>query len=193
MLAINGKGNIPALNTAIYPCLIVGSVMELINEGMVLKDEKGKLSVAKEFENNFTYLSPLYAFIAEKSVYVHELFHTKQLKEVTIAIRDTLISKDCKDILTHQGVFKNKTKYVSKPEIVQKIIARIHDQFFGDEPLDDKTACLVTLLDVSGLIRDYFGKIDAKLLKKQLEELPEREIQKLLAENLGDDFGGISI
>jgi len=175
LLAVNGKGGIPLLKeTGIYACLLAGGLIELIGAGMVSKDEKGRLVVTKEFDETFMYLFPLYERIAsaKKSPKATALlFESKQLKELITAVRDTLIAKDFKDELTNQGLFKNKTKYISKPEVVREIIEKINGQFFGDEPLDKKTVCLVAMLEASGLTRDYFGKIDAKLLKEQLKEL----------------------
>ena len=181
LLAVNGKGYIPALKEKeIYSCLLAGGIMELINEGMVFKDEKGRLSIVKEFDNTFTYLFPLYERIAsaKKPIDMRNLFASK----LVTAVRDTLIARDCQDELTEQGLFKNKTKYISKPKVVQEIVAKIHAQFFGDEPLEDETVCLVALLDISGLTRDYFGKIDAKLLKDQLKDLPESNARTLANE-----------
>jgi len=180
MLAVNEKGKIPALKSIeIYGCLLAGSLMELMNEGMIVKDEKGRFSAAKKFDENFAYLYPLYERIATskkpknmEKIAADYLSGGKHTELLLTAFRESLVTKNYKDELNNQGLFKNKTLYIPKFEAIQKIVSKIRKQFFGTIQLEDETICLVALLEASKLTHEYFGKIDTKLLKKHLEELP---------------------
>jgi len=188
LLSVNSKGNIPALkSTEIYASVFAGCMMELINTGMITKTDSGKFEIASDFDENYKHLYPLYEKIAatNKPVSMERLFERKSLDKIITKFREMLISMDYKDELTNQGIFKNKTKYVTKTEVVIDIVKKIRRQFFGEETLKSETICLVALLDVSGLLRDYFGKLDAKELKKRLKELPKSPSYALAKEVIG--------
>ena len=104
------------------------------------------------------------------------------MKELITAIRDSLVEKDYKKVVDNQGLFKNKTVYIPKFDEVIKIVAKIRKQFFGDVPLEEETFRLVSLLEASKLTREYFGRIDTRLLKQKLEELPDSRTRQLAKE-----------
>jgi len=188
LLSVNSKGNIPALkSTEIYASVFAGCMMELVNTGMITKTDSGKFAIASDFDENYKHLYPLYEKIAaaSKPISMERLFERKSLDKIITKFREMLVSMDYKDELTNQGIFKNKTKYVTKTEVVIEIVKKIRRQFFGEEALKSETICLVALLDVSGLLRDYFGKLDAKELKKRLKELPKSPSYALAKEVIG--------
>ena len=190
MLAVNEKGKIPAMKqTEIYGCLLASSLMELVNEGLVTKDEKGRFIISNPFDDRLSYLQPLYDRLASakkprkmEDLAADYLSGGKHMKELITAIRDSLVEKDYKKVVDNQGLFKNKTIYIPKFDEVIKIVAKIRKQFFGDVPLEEETFRLVSLLDASKLTREYFGRIDTRLLKQKLEELPDSRTRQLAKE-----------
>jgi len=188
LMAVNSKGDIPALkSTEIYASVFAGCMVELLNTGLISKTYSGKFQIEREFDENYKHLFPLYEKIDafDKPISTERLFERKSLDNIIKKFREMLVSMDYKEELTHQGIFKNKTKYVTRPEVVIDIVKKIRRQFFGEEELQQETICLVALLNISGLLRDYFGKLDAKLLKKQLKELPKSPSYALAKEVIG--------
>ena len=193
MLAVNEKGKIPAMKqTEIYGCLLASSLMELINHGLVTKDEKERFVISNPFDDQLSYLEPLYNRLAgaKKPQRMDDLasdylWGSKHMKELITSLRESLVEKDYKDVIDNQGLFKNKTVYIPKFEEVIKIITKIRKQFFGEVPIEEETIRLVALLDASKLTREYFGRIDTRLLKQKLEELPDSKT-RLLAKELID-------
>jgi len=187
-MAVNSKGDIPALkSTEIYASVFAGCIVELLNTGLISQTYSNKFQVIKEFGESNKYLLPLYERIDSfnKPVSTERLFERKSLDKVIKEFREMLVSMDYKEELTNQGIFKNKTKYVTRPEVVIDIVKKIRRQFFGEEELQPETICLVALLNISGLLRDYFGKLDTKLLKKQLKELPNSPSHTLAKQVVG--------
>jgi len=180
MLAVNDKGKIPAMkSTEIHACLLAGGLMELMSADLIAKDEKGRLMIKNKLDDEFLYLLPLYERIATakkpktmEKLAMDYMSGGKHLDQLVANFKISLISKNYKDELNNQGLFKNKTIYVPKQEAVSEIVTKIREQFFGDEPLTDEIICLVSLLEASKLVHDYFGKFDAKALKKKMKELP---------------------
>jgi len=180
MLAVNEKGKIPAMkSTEIHACLLAGGLMELMSAGIISKDEAGKITVEKKLDDEFLYLLPLYERIAtaKKPKTVEKLAMDymssgKHMDQLVANFKISLISKNYKEELHNQGLFKNKTLYVPKEEAISDIVTTIREQFFGDLPLTDEIICVVSLLEASKLIHDYFGKFDAKLMKEKMRELP---------------------
>jgi len=190
MLAVNEKGKIPALKQIeIYGCLLASSLMELINGGFVNKDEKGFFTIANPLTEDLSYLQPLYDRIATtkkpkniEKLATDYLSGGKHTEALLTALRESLVEKDYKEVVENQGLFRNKTIYVPKFKELTKIISKIRKQFFGDIPLEEETFRLVSLLEASNLTREYFGRIDTRLLKEKLEELPDSRTRQLAKE-----------
>ena len=180
LLALNEKGKIPtSKSTQIYGCLIAGGLMELLNGGMVVKDEKERLSVVLPLDEEFSYLAPLYGHLkdAKKPKTVEKLAMDylsggKHLEQLVSSFSESLWMKNYKDAVSNQGLFKNKTFFVPKEEAIILIIDAIREQFLREGELEDEMICLVSLLDESKLLSEYFGKLDVKKIHQMLTEMP---------------------
>lgn len=188
LCAINSKGNIPLLKDVEIPvCFIAGGIMELLNHGYIARVEKDKLVADQTWDDGLPYLKPLYDAIASSK-------KAKDAKNFTLAFwesnkqRDRLISAfgvslleaGCVDELTNQGLTKKKTKYVPKEKAVTKIIEKIRAEFLEDGALTEETIYLAVLLEKSGLICDFFSKVEQGKLKERIKEVRDSEAYALV-------------
>jgi len=187
LCAVNSKGNSPIDGGEFTACLVIGDIMEMLGQGLISKDEKNRFSIAKSWDDSLPYTKPVYDAIAsskrpkEAADYLFGL-NFKEINNLSSSIGASLVSAGCADEADNQGFFKNKTKYVPKPEAVTSVIEKVRAEFLEDGPMTDETVCLAALLDAGNLIRDYFSKVEAKLLKDRLKEIKESETYSAVRE-----------
>ncbi|SHO47390.1 GPP34 family phosphoprotein [Anaerocolumna xylanovorans] len=183
---VNEKGNISKLKgVSVAACLVVGEITELISRGYVIWDEKDRLSVAKPFDDNLTYLKPIYEAIAyfKKSedvmcivdMYASNIrlmgnYRKASLNDLLSPIGNSLVTARCVSELPKKGLLRKETKYAPKPEIVTHIIEEIRRAFLENNVITDEMLCLAALLDKSGIIRNYFSRNETTFLEKRMKE-----------------------
>ena len=183
LCAVNKNGELPFLSSSdVATCLVAGGVMELARQGLVVRDEKKKFSAAKTWDGSLPYLKPLYdtvaAFKKSKGAqgivdpYAFSLSE-KPLKELVAAFRASLA--DCLNEVEEQGLFKDKTSYVPKPDVVTRIIEKVRAEFLEDGSIEEDVLCLAVLLNRTNLIRDYFSKVETTVMKKRIKEVQASE------------------
>jgi hypothetical protein len=181
LCAVNKKGDIPALKAAeVSACLSIGTILELLDHGYIEKGEKDKLAIVKPWDDSFSYLRATYEAIeAQKKpqdiVALAFSSGNKELKRDLQGVWDSLVEAGCTDDLPEQGIFKNQTKLIPKPEVVRNIIEKLRAEFLEDGTLTKETICLAAFLDASGIIRDFFSKYERDILKQRLAEIREDE------------------
>ncbi|MDR2587223.1 MAG: GPP34 family phosphoprotein [Coriobacteriales bacterium] len=185
LCAVNDKGNPKSFKSdEVAACLLVGGIAELVEQGLIARDEKKRFVVVRPWDDSLPYLKPLYEALASfkkpKNIkglaesYLLGLNH-KLPDELMATIGASLVAANCADELTDQGLLKNKTRYAPKPEAVTRAIEKLRAEFLEEGVVADETLCLAAFLDKSGLIRDYFSKVEKETLKKRLREVRERE------------------
>lgn len=115
-------------------------------------------------------------------VYVSSL-SSKPLNELISVIGVSLVESGCADELTVQGLIKEKIKYVPKAYAVTSVIEKVRAEFLESGTLTDETLCLAALLDKSGLIRNYFSKVENGTFKKRIKEVRESEVNTSIKRN----------
>ncbi|MDR2201746.1 MAG: GPP34 family phosphoprotein [Clostridiales bacterium] len=181
LCAVNKKGDIPAFSaTEIVSCLVAGGIAELETRGLIVRNANDKLAAAKEWDGSLPYLKPLYDRIASfkkpkdasdaAEPFVFSLTN-KKLDELLSAVRESLYAAECLDERTGQGLLKNKTKYPPKADAAERVIKKVRAEFLGDGAIPDQTVCLVALLDKSGIIKNYFSKVESEKFKGRLKEI----------------------
>ena len=194
LCAINSKGTIPLLKEMeIQVCFLAGILMELIEKNYVNYDEKKRFIVNKADNDLKDYQKMLYKKIAEfkkpkdaKGILDYYLlgFSQKEFKEMLTCIGVSLFKLDLTEELQQQGMRKNKTYYVPKPEAVTLVIEKLRAELLEEGVITDETVCLAALLDKSRLIQDYFSKIEAKALKVRLQEIRQSDAYASIKEML---------
>lgn len=197
---VNKKGNIPILKgMSVAGCLVVGGITELITRDCVIWNEKNQISIGKSFDNNLTYLKPIYKAIAHfkepvEVIYIMDLYastlrlpgnhHKDSLNDLISTIGASLVEEGYVRELPNKGLFRKKTKYGSKSEIVTRVVEELYKAFFEDNMITDEMLCLAALLDKSDMIHKYFGVAETTWIKKCIEEVRKSEkyapIKKLL-------------
>jgi hypothetical protein len=186
LCATNDKGNPKSLGfDAGIACLLVGGVEEMIKQGFIVRAQEKRLLIVRLWDDSLPHLKPLYEALVSFS-------SPKSIKRVAAsyllgsnywlpdklgsAIGASLIAANCVDKLPDQGLLKNKTKYVPKPEVVAQLIERLRTEFLEDGALTDETLCLAAFLDRSGLIRKHFGEAEKETLERRLKEVRRSDL-----------------
>ena len=183
LCAVNENGKLK--HDAIYAALLAGAVFELFEHGFIeLKgDKKEWLVAAKPLLDEFAYLKPLYDFIAAQKkpmerISVAGFASNQQFDELRTKIGASLAALDCAVALPT----KNETRYVPKPEAVLGVIEKIRGELLEDGNITEETLCLTVMLGESGIIHDYFSKVESETLKKRLKEARNSDAGKMMFE-----------
>lgn len=183
LCATNSKGNMPAFDTAFPVCLVAGGIMALLSHGYIAYTEKTKVIAGKAWDDDLPYLKPLYETIvnAKKPKDAHGIVEEyvtlsqKPFNALSSAVGLSLVESGCADKVTHQGLLKEKTRYVPKAEAVTRAIEKIRSAFLADGIITNETFCLAALLDKSDIIRHYFSKVEKEAMKKRIMEVRQSE------------------
>ena len=190
LCAINDKGNMPALKSMeVSICFLVAGIIELKSQGFIAQNEGKRLVVTKPWDGTLPYLEPLYEKIAsfKKPKKAHDLLVSydlglspKPFLDLLSALGASLVAAGYAD-----EVFHNKKKYKPKPEAVTRIIEKVRAEFLEDGSISEEMRFLVSLLDVSYLIRNYFSKVEVTVLKNRLKVARENDTYSSTTELLG--------
>ena len=181
LCAVNKKGKLSLVfsnDSAV--CLVAGGIMELTKHGYIARDGKKKIMISKPWDNCLPYLTPMYEKIASykrnpKVETILEAFAlsmtNKNLNKLVDAFRSSLIDEGCMDEQNNQGLLKEKTNYVPKPQLVTQIIEKIRAEFLEEGPMSENVLCLAALLMEGNLIKNYFSKVEVTKMKARLKEI----------------------
>jgi len=182
ILSLNDKGKIPvSISTNVHACLIAGGLMELMNAGIIAKDEKDRLTIQSELPDEFHHLLPLYERIstAKKPKTIEKfaadyLSGGKHLDHLLTNLKVTLVANNYKEHMdfSFSGLVSFRTVYVPKEDVIFSIIDPIRDQFLRGGVLTDEVICLTSLLDESKLLPEYFGNTEITKIRKTLAKMP---------------------
>lgn len=186
LCAINNRGIAPySFDSTFSACLVVGGISELLDYGYIVRTGNGDFAICREWDDGLPYLKPLYDTLMSlrraddakgiAGVYLSVLGR-KRFDELYSAIGDSLVALGCVDVASKNSGSKNKVKYVPKAEYVKSIIDRVNSDFTDDGTLAEGTLCLSALLDRSMLIKSYFGKVSADIVKRRIEEARNSEV-----------------
>jgi len=159
--------------------LILGGIVELINQEYISIDSKDKLIITKPKENINEYLIPIYDKILnakkpQKAKEIVESFTNRETKSIFILMRLLLLKLDYAEGVTNRK-FSLKNKLVPKKEVVKSIVANLREEILSNKEMSYETIMLATLLDVCGHIGEYFSKFEKNDLKTRLKEIRKRE------------------
>lgn len=192
LCALNKKGKIPAFGNEIQTCFVAGALLELLNNEFVKIQDK-KVVINKEMNEAFDYLRPLYSFIEgskPKSIknlasdYVFT-FSSKKLNDLIQSVGDSLVAADCADGKKERGIFGGeKVRYFPKAERIENVVQKVRAELLEDGDLSDETVCLTSLLNKSGLLKQYFSKYESKQLNDRINEIKNSDSNRLVKEML---------
>jgi len=189
LCAVDSKGKSPLDGGVFTGCLVVGDIMEMLSRGLISEDEKSRFFIVKQWDDSLPFAKPMYDVIASSkkprsaSDFLFGL-SKKESRSLSSSIGASLVATGDAAELGNQGLFKNITRYVPKPEAVTRVIEKVRAEFLEDGPMTDETVCLAALLDAGNLIRHYFSKVEAQSVKNRLAEIRESETYSAVKEIL---------
>lgn len=188
MLALNEKGNIPiSKGASIAACLVISEITELESRGYVIWDEDNKISITKPSDESLTYLIPMYETIAyfnnpEDVLRIVDMYssnirlpgnYRKSIKELLLPIGKSLEENAYVDKITVKGLFREKTKYIPKPEIVINCVDKIRNCVMENNAIDEDTLSLIVLLDKSEILHNFFNASEITHIKERIRSKQE--------------------
>ena len=170
--------------------LILGGIVELLDLGYISRTEKDRLVPAKPWDDVLPYLKPLYDKITEAKKHhtakqVVESFGGKQTAKLISAYKAMLLKAGYADDVPNKR-FKKKSAFVPKTDSIKDIVAKVRAEMLSDAEMSHEVILLVTLLDASGQVGDFFSKFEKNDFKKRLKEVRESEAGALIRGVLKD-------
>ncbi len=182
LCAVNEKGRIPLLKeTEISACMMVGGILELLDHGYLQKTEKDKLMIVKELTDELSYYRSIYDTVASfkkpkniKALTNEYIFgFTSKINSLLKDIGASLIAGGYVEMVVPKTRLSKSPRYRPKAEATTKVIEKVRAEFLEEGTIDDEVICLTALLIKSGLIKDYFSKVEGDKLKARIKEIRE--------------------
>lgn len=178
LCTFNEKGKMPGLSIENSVCLLAGGLIDLIYAKSLEIDDKKKLLIVGELDQELKHLSSLYNLIKHSkpmkvedlaSEYVFSLL-SKQLNLLIEEIGSSLAEQEY--VVKNVGGFLGKTTYyMPRKEVVDKIVESIRAELLETGPVSEDMIALVSLLAKSGQLNKFFSKYENDQLKVRLKEI----------------------
>jgi hypothetical protein len=97
------------------------------------------------------------------------------------SIGHSLIEKGCADI-AEGGMLDKSSRYVPKKESIDRIVEKIRAELLENGTISETTVALVSLLENSGYIKQYFSAYEKKRLITRLKEIKDHPASKIVTE-----------
>ena len=189
LCALKPKGGF-GLSDHIYELLSVSGILELLEGGFIIKDEKDRLLAEKDLGLELPYLKSLYEYIVSRKkptkietiVTDYSNAFGKPIYTFIQAIGDSLAEQNAVTIETSKKMLGGtKTKYLPVGSSVTHVIEKIRAEILEEGVMSDETVILAILLQKAGIIKDFFSKVESAQLKNRLKELKQNESYKDIA------------
>lgn len=183
------NGKLPVLSAEIPVCLLAGGLIDLMFAKCIAVGEDKKLCITGELGEENQYLKSLYTFIKEsKPMKVETLaseyaftFSDKRLKLLIRDVGDSLA--DLGYVTTENLERLGRTPcFFPDKKIVDNVIQGIRAELLEDGAVSDNIIALVSLMDKSNLIKNYFSRYEKDELKGRLKEIKNSTSNKLVKE-----------
>lgn len=188
LCSLNKKGKLPISSAQIPVCLLAGGILDLAFEKCILV-EKNKLVISAPLSNNMQELRTLYEFIAgSKKPKLDKIaseycftFSGKKINELIDSIGNSLAELKCVTVHS-KGLLKKETYFIPESSAVDGVIQKIRTEIFENGILSDYVVALISLMDKSNQLKQYFSKDEKEELKVRLAEIKKDESYKLVNE-----------
>ncbi len=202
LCTLNEKGKYSSMDVEKGVCLVAGSILELLMEG-VLKLEKKKISTVAPLPAGKKYLSPVYDRIRQKEPvkveavmeYFSFSFSDKNLYALLGDIGDTLAEAGCAE-KGEGGMLRKTSVYVPDAKAKDAVIQKIRAELLEDGELSEDIIALTVLLQKSGDLCRYFSAYEKKDLKQRLKSIKkssENQFVKQMVEYIENLFALVII
>lgn len=187
LCSLSKKGKLPVIGKEVSACLLASGLIELLLNNCIQVDEKNTVNVIGDLDEKQVYLKSLFNRLSESSPMKIEKIAReyclslteKRLNMLIIDIGKSLERLDC--VTSEKGFFfESKLRYVPNPDEVDKVIQKIRAELLENGPISDETVVLVSLLEKSKQIKQYFSSYEAKQLRSRLKEIREAPTNQLI-------------
>ncbi|GMQ57720.1 GPP34 family phosphoprotein [Vallitalea sediminicola] len=169
-------------------CIVAGAFSELIMEGTIKNDDKGKVVIEKEQNNYSGYLELIYNEINKQKPKTLKkwienysfTFSSKPIKSLTEKITESLIDKECIQLETKKGMLKEHSVLNIDKKKVDNIIEKIRAEFLEEGELTDETIILTALMLRTNMLKKYFSKYENGKLKERIKQIKTNPIGSLV-------------
>lgn len=187
LCSLNKKGNLPALSITIPVCVVASGLIELMMSNCIKLDENKKFTVINDLGPEQAYLRSLFDSLNKlKLLKIKEIvneynlaFTNKKLHGLVTDIGNSLALRDCVTV-EKGGIFRNKLSFIPNSDEVDRVIQKIRAELLESGTVSDETIALVSLLDKSKQIENYFSRYESKQLKVRLKEIRKTSSNQLL-------------
>jgi hypothetical protein len=187
VLALNEKGNMPALRTNESKAgLAIAGLMDLLLNDIIAVEKK-KITVIKDLSDELEHIAPLYTYLKEKPRSIEKLANDyvlstgSRIKQFTAEQGKSLLADN---IVTEGegGLFGNKTKYIPEKDYKDELIDIIKSALKKDEEMTPHDMAIIFILEETKNSSQYFSKYERDGLKTKLKEIKKNPQNKLIAD-----------
>lgn len=190
--SLNEKGRLSNHSNEQSICLLIGGLLELQNRGFAQIQNK-KVVILKELNSVYSYLQPLYSTIRDikkpnviKDIVIEYTMSIsgREFAHYFECVGTSLVNEECAEEIMKKGIF-NTTKYFVPNKICKEnIIQKLRTAILEDGAINAETVILISLLDKSELLKQYFSKDESNQLKLRLNEIKTSTQYELVKEVL---------
>lgn len=187
LCSLSEKGKLPVIGKEVSVCLLASGLIELLLNNCIQVDEKNTVNVIGDLDEKQGYLKSLFNRLSESGpVKIEKIAQEyclglteKRLNMLIIDIGKSLEGLGC--VTSEKSFFfKSKLRFVPNTDEVDKVIQKIRAELLENGPISDETVALVSLLEKSKQIKQYFSSYEAKQLKSRLKEIREAPTNQLI-------------
>lgn len=189
--ALNENGKFPALSTESPICVLAGALIDLIFFKSVGIGADKKLCITGELNEDNQYLKSLYTFIKESKPMkidglAHQYTFTFSDKRLKSLINDVGTSLSVLGYATTEngGLFGKTPCFIPDTKIVNNVIENIRAELLETGTVSDNMIALVSLMNKSNQVKQYFSKHEKDQLKSRLKQIKDSDANKLISEIL---------
>ena len=194
LLALNKGGKLSIWRSGVQTSFIVAALLELLSNGDIkITGKKKKVEVAKELNEEFNYLLPIYNYIKDSksktlkviaSDYIFA-FTSKKINKLIMAVGNSLVDHNCATKKVKKSLFGKRIElFYSNISDVDHIIQKLRAEFLEEGTLMDETIILTSLLNKTSLLKKYFSKYESSQFKERLKEIKASPTHKMIKEIL---------
>lgn len=180
LLALNKNGKLSNWASEQQVCLTGGAVLELLEEGCCRTEGK-KVAAIKAPEEQNAYLNSIYRYLEEKPRKLDEIttdytftFMDVRVKRLLSDVGESLVQEGCARKESKGLVFEN-VRYYPEESCVENVVQQLRAEMLEEGEVSEDMAVVAALLDLSGLLKQYFSKYETAQLKERIKNIRESE------------------
>lgn len=186
VLTVDKNGYMPAMrkddcNTG----LVAACMMDLLLHGWITMEKK-KITVIRALPDGWEYLTPLYAYLAEKPSSLDKLMQdymlstSRRIKQLKSSIGESLLVMQAAT-KSAGGLFGNQTVYIPDRSYKDTLAAALRSVVMQDGNISPSDAALLYLLHETKNLNPYFSKQETAAWKQAWRAIKRDPQNKQLA------------